>query len=205
MRSIAPSLVCTILLMTSFIFAADRLPNDKPFWTAGLKDSEFAKIQNERLANAQAALDRMLAVKGKRTVDNTLVPYNDAMIYLDAAGSEAGLMQQVHPEKGYRATAEKLAQKISAFAINPRSAARPSSVARSAKLDSLPRPVSMVSHGMAGRFGLVTSITSAPCAASVRPATGPAITRDRSSTRRPASGRSPAGHGRGSASPILLI
>ena len=37
------------------------------------------------------------------------------------------------------------------------------------------------------------SSTSAPCAASVRPATGPAITRDRSSTRSPASERSPFG------------
>ena len=117
MRSIA-SLICTILFMTSFILAADRLPNDKPFWTAGLKDTKFAKIQNERLANAQAALDRMLAVKGKRTIENTLVPYNDAMIYLDAAGSEAGLMLQVHPEKDYRAAAEKLGQKISAFATD---------------------------------------------------------------------------------------
>ena len=117
MRSIT-SLFCTILFMTSFILAADRLPNDKPFWTAGLKDTDFAKIQNERLANAQAALDRMLAVKGKRTIENTLVPYNDAMIYLDAAGSEAGLMLQVHPEKDYRAAAEKLGQKISAFATD---------------------------------------------------------------------------------------
>ena len=41
----------------------------------------------------------------------------------------------------------------------------------------------MVSQGIAGRSGPEISSTSAPCAASVRPATGPAITRDRSSTR----------------------
>ena len=50
---------------------------------------------------------------------------------------------------------------------------------------SLPRPLSMVSQGIAGSSGPEISITSAPCAASVRPATGPAITRDRSSTRKP--------------------
>ena len=49
-----------------------------------------------------------------------------------------------------------------------------------------------------------SACTSAPCAASVRPATGPAITRDRSSTRTPASGRSPAGHGFGAGLADLL-
>lgn len=63
----------------------------------------------------------------------------------------------------------------------------------------------MVSHGIAGRSGLEISSTSAPWAASVRPATGPAITRDRSSTRIPASGRVPAGQGFGAASPIFSI
>ena len=63
----------------------------------------------------------------------------------------------------------------------------------------------MVSHGIAGSSGPEISSTSAPCAASVRPATGPAITRDRSSTRMPASGRSPLGHGFGAASPIFVI
>ena len=62
----------------------------------------------------------------------------------------------------------------------------------------------MVSHGIAGRSGPEISSTSAPWAASVRPATGPAITRDRSSTRMPASGRSPLGHGFGAASPIFV-
>ena len=63
----------------------------------------------------------------------------------------------------------------------------------------------MVSHGIAGSSGPEISSTSAPCAASVRPATGPAITRDRSSTRMPASGRSPSGQGFGAASPIFAI
>ena len=47
--------------------------------------------------------------------------------------------------------------------------------------------------------------TSAPWAASVRPHTGPAMTRVRSSTLMPASGRSPAGSGCGGASPIRSI
>ena len=93
---------------------------------------------------------------------------------------------------------------MSASASRSRSAPRPCSLLSSTKLVSLPRPVSMVSHGIAGSSGPEISSTSAPCAASVRPATGPAITRDRSSTRMPASGRSPLGHGFGAASPIFV-
>ena len=63
----------------------------------------------------------------------------------------------------------------------------------------------MVSQSICGSSGPAISSTSAPCAASVRPATGPAITRDRSSTRTPESGRSPPGHGFGGASPIFSI
>src|SRR5437879_6337156 len=78
---------------------------------------------------------------------------------------------------------------MSASFKSSRSCARPASLLSSTKLVSLPRPVSMVSQGMAGSSGPEISSTSAPCAASVRPATGPAMTREGSSTRRPASGR----------------
>ena len=63
-------------------------------------------------------------------------------------------------------------------------------------MSSAPRP---------GRCGAVTRITSAPCAASVRPHTGPAMTRVRSSTRTPDSGRSAAASGAGGASPMRVI
>ena len=68
------------------------------------------------------------------------------------------------------------------------------------------KPVRLVvAQSIGGNSGPAISSTSAPCAASVRPATGPAITRDRSSTRTPSSGRWPAGHGFGAASPIFSM
>ncbi|MEO7539817.1 MAG: M3 family metallopeptidase, partial [Pyrinomonadaceae bacterium] len=117
MKSLA--LIFAILfLMTSIDLAAGSPADDKPFWIAGIKDAEFARMQEERLTKAQAALDRMLAVKGKRNIQNTLGPYNEALIYLDAAGSQAGLMQNVHPDETFRSASEKLGQKISAFATD---------------------------------------------------------------------------------------
>ena len=79
-----------------------------------------------------------------------------------------------------------------------------SSARKSSAAESLPRPVSVSSSGKPGRCGAVMRMTSAPCAASVRPHTGPAMTRVRSSTRMPDSGRSAREAARGAgASPPL--
>jgi len=56
-----------------------------------------------------------------------------------------------------------------------------------------------------GQVGGADLITSAPCSARVRAQVGPASTRVRSSTRMPASGRSPAGNGSGGLSPMRTI
>jgi len=58
---------------------------------------------------------------------------------------------------------------------------------------------------MFGRCDELTTSTSAPNDARVRPHTGPAITRVRSSTRSPESARGPFPAGSGGASPILTI
>jgi thimet oligopeptidase len=98
--------------------AMGRPVDDKPFWINGLTIVQFQKIQDDRLKQAQGALDRMLAVSGKRTIENTLVPYDEASTYLDSAAQQSGLMQEVHPDKAFRAAAEDESQKISAFATD---------------------------------------------------------------------------------------
>ena len=57
----------------------------------------------------------MKAVQGKRTVQNTLVPYDEASIFLDAAGNQAGLIENVHPDSALRSAAEKSSQEVSAY------------------------------------------------------------------------------------------
>jgi thimet oligopeptidase len=95
--------------------AGKAKPDDAPFWT-GKPDAEtFTKIQAERLTKAQQALHRTLTVQGKRTIANTLKPYDEVLIYLDAAGSQSGLIQEVHPDEAVRAAAEKVSQKVQAF------------------------------------------------------------------------------------------
>jgi thimet oligopeptidase len=98
------------------VSAARRKPVDAPFWTGKPDASAFTKAQDERLSKAQKALERLLAVRGKRTVTNTLRPYDEALVHLDMAGSQGGLMQEVHPDAALRAAAEKVSQKTEAFA-----------------------------------------------------------------------------------------
>jgi len=92
--------------------------NDAPFWSGNPDAEAFAKIQEQRLSNAQRALDRLLSVTGTRSIENTLKPYDEILIYLDSASSQSSLIEQVHPETAVRSTAEQLTQKISAFATD---------------------------------------------------------------------------------------
>src|SRR4051812_38433239 len=108
-------IVGSILIMTLITSAHSNSADDAPFWMNGMTADEFVAIEDGRLKQAQAAIDRMLAVKGKRTIENTLVPFDDAYVYLDAASQQPGLMQVVHPDEAFRTAAEKVSQKVAAF------------------------------------------------------------------------------------------
>jgi Zn-dependent oligopeptidase len=85
-----------------------------PLWSARPDVAAFEKTENGRLAAAQQAMDRILAVKGTRTVDNTLSPFDEASRQLNSAAYFAGLMQQVHPDAGFRDHATEMIRKVSA-------------------------------------------------------------------------------------------
>jgi thimet oligopeptidase len=87
-----------------------------PFWSGISDPASFNHALTTRLANAQATLDRLLSVKAPRTVENTLRPYDNVLLELDAASSQAELIQSVHPDGRMREEAERLSQKASAFA-----------------------------------------------------------------------------------------
>lgn len=88
---------------------------DKPFWAKGLTSAKFSQMQEKRLKQADKILKKMLSLKGERTIKNTLKPYDEVLLLLDAAGAQASLMENVHPDENYRAAAEKISQKVSTF------------------------------------------------------------------------------------------
>jgi thimet oligopeptidase len=86
-----------------------------PFW-AGMTDAPaFERAMDARIAHARTLLGALLGVKGARSIDNTLRPYDEVLLELDAVSSQAQLVQSVHPDERLRQTAEKVSQKASAF------------------------------------------------------------------------------------------
>src|SRR5882672_4560235 len=92
-----------------------KAPVDQPFWTGKPDTTAFEKMQAARLAHAQVLIDQMAAAKGPRTIANTLQPYDDALLELDAVASQSSLMENVHPDPALRKTAEQMSQKADAF------------------------------------------------------------------------------------------
>ena len=71
--------------------------DNQPFWAGHPDGATFERSIEARLERARGLLGRLAAVTGRRTIANTLVPYDNLMRELDRAGSEAGLIQSVHP------------------------------------------------------------------------------------------------------------
>ena len=96
--------------------AAPAARDDAPFWTGTPDAATFAARTAARLARARAAVARLLAVTRPRTIENTLRPYDDALLELDAAGSQSSLIENVHPDAALRAAAEAATQQVAAYA-----------------------------------------------------------------------------------------
>jgi thimet oligopeptidase len=98
------------------VFAGSPSAGTAPFWSGISDPASFNQVLTARLANAQQTLDRLLLVKAPHTVENTLRPYDDVLLELDAATSQAELIEAVHPDDRMREEAERTSQKAAAFA-----------------------------------------------------------------------------------------
>lgn len=76
---------------------------------------ELDNDAHEHLAWAKTYRDRILEVEGPRTIENTLVPYNETMMHLDAAKNECELFARVHPDKEVREAAEEGEQAVAKY------------------------------------------------------------------------------------------
>jgi thimet oligopeptidase len=115
------------LTAIAFSFAArvaQQMPkNQPPVWSANPDIAAFERIENDRLAATQRSLDRLLAVTGARTVENTLVPYDDVNRQLNTAADFANVVEQLHPDKSFRDSATAIQARIdnarTALSLNP--------------------------------------------------------------------------------------
>lgn len=98
------------------IQAQDLLKSQPTLWAARPDIAAFEKIENKHLAAAQNSVDAIVAVKGTRTIENTLAPYDDATRLIDTAQYFADVMQKVHPDAAFRDHATAMLTKASAAA-----------------------------------------------------------------------------------------
>jgi thimet oligopeptidase len=83
-------------------------------WATQPDVNGFEKIVTDRLAAAQSAIDEITAVKGPRTIENTLAPYDHALERMNSAAYLSALMEQVHPDVAFRDRATEMVRKASA-------------------------------------------------------------------------------------------
>ena len=91
-----------------------------------------------RMSHARTLLDRLVAVSGARTIDNTLRVFDDVQLEIDAVGQQAQLIQSVHPDATMRETAEKVSQKVER--VQHRGVAEPRRLRRRARARRRPTP-----------------------------------------------------------------
>ena len=95
--------------------AAQKVAVSQPtVWASKPDVTAFEKMENDRLAAAQASIDKVVAAKGARTIENTLAPFDEAVRQINSTAYLAGLMQQVHPEAAFRDHATAMVTKASA-------------------------------------------------------------------------------------------
>ena len=105
-------LICSISV--SATVALGQAPAQPTVWASQPDVAGFEKIVNERLAAGQTALDKIVAVKGARTIENTLAVYDEAVRSINSAQYLASLVESVHPDAAFRDHGTAMVRKTSA-------------------------------------------------------------------------------------------
>jgi len=110
-------------LATTLAVAQSAVSDPLHIWVGNPNATQARAWADAHLAAAQAQIDALLAVKGARTVENTLRPFDEAQRELDLAGSGASLLTNASPNKELRDLGDEVSQKVSAQAtalgLNP--------------------------------------------------------------------------------------
>jgi thimet oligopeptidase len=118
------------VLLIAFAAIAPRTAAQTPaadplhFWVTGNNPAGLESWVNQRLAEEQADIDKLLAVTGPRTVENTLRPFDDAQNELTLANNNAFLAYSLSDEAALRDKGQAMTAKISSVAtelsLNPK-------------------------------------------------------------------------------------
>ena len=130
MRRMAKAMAIGVVAAGAAVAAAQgsagwdaKLGDPLHIWVGNPDAARARAWADAHLAAAQAHVDALLAVKGERTVENTLRAYDEAQREMDLAGSAAALLSNASPKKELRDVGDEVLQKVSAAAtalsLNP--------------------------------------------------------------------------------------
>ncbi|MBV9912256.1 MAG: hypothetical protein JOZ93_06755, partial [Sinobacteraceae bacterium] len=96
-------ITAALLVLAMPLSAAETtLALPPPIWNGHTSVPALESGESQQLTAAASAIATLIAATGKRTVANTLAPFDEALRQIDSAAYLAGLMQQVHPDKAFR-------------------------------------------------------------------------------------------------------
>jgi thimet oligopeptidase len=115
-RKTAPGIA---LLLSALATLAEGNPANPPKtdplheWVQGNDPSKLESWVNERLDEEKTDIDKLLAVKGPRTVENTLLPYDAAVNELAVAGNNSYLLYSLADAAPLRDKGQAMTARIS--------------------------------------------------------------------------------------------
>jgi len=116
-KNIVARVAAALLVAAPWCFAHAAMgPADQPtVWATKPDVPAFEKMENDRLAAAQKAIDQLVAAQGPRTIDNTLEPYDEAVRQINTAIYFSTMIQQVHPDATFRDRATEMTTKATSM------------------------------------------------------------------------------------------
>jgi thimet oligopeptidase len=117
-----PTLVTGLTALAATVAATETAPDSTHAWTNKMDAAALERWAKAHIESEQKQIADLLAVKGPRTVENTLVPFDRASADLTIAGNQSFLMNALHPDKAVRDKAEAMTQAVqqaaTALALN---------------------------------------------------------------------------------------
>ena len=92
---------------------APRLTTPRLLFARSTRD--VVKLSKEALARSEKILAKILAVNARRTVDNTLVPFNDLHKIVSETQNQSHLLSNLHPNATIRKAGDKAFQAAVSF------------------------------------------------------------------------------------------
>ena len=127
MKRAAASVLCLIVLLTRALASPQQSvsarSSPEPFFAGVRDEASLRQAFESHVARADALLESIVRVTGRRTVENTLAPYDELWAEVVTGQALAEIVAELHPNPDMRRTGETLqrsaASKLAEISLRP--------------------------------------------------------------------------------------